>query len=118
MKIIKILHVVFFQEESGNEPVRKWLRTLTIQDRKTIGRDIGIVQTSWPIGSPLVKHLALGLWEIRSKLENRIARTIFTMHDGTIVLLHGFIKKTEKTPPSEIKISMVRKRNIKLQEKK
>lgn len=117
MKIIKILPVVFFKEDSGSEPVRKWLKTLTIQDRKIIGRDIGIVQTSWPIGSPLVKHLSVGLWEVRSKLDNRIARTIFTMHDGQIVLLHGFIKKTEKTPPSEIQISMVRKKTLNLQGK-
>lgn len=106
MKIIKILPVISFQEDSGNEPVKKLLKTLSMQDRKTIGRDIGIVQTSWPIGLPLVKHFSVWLWEIRSKLDNRIARIIFRMHDGAIVLLHAFIKKTEKTPLSEIKISI------------
>lgn len=100
--------ISFFKEDSGNEPVRKWLFTLTQQERKIIGRDIGILQLEWPIGTPLVKNISVGLWEIRSKLENRNARILFMMHSGAIVLLHGFIKKTEKTPPQEIDLAKKR----------
>jgi len=102
------LPISFFKEDSGNEPVRKWLFTLTQQERKIIGRDIGILQLEWPIGTPLVKNISVGLWEIRSKLENRNARILFMMHSGAIVLLHGFIKKTEKTPPQEIDLAKKR----------
>jgi len=57
------------------------------------------VQFRWPLGMPLVDHVGAGIWEVRSKLPTRIARTLFFVHEGEIVLLHGFIKKTRKTPP-------------------
>ena len=56
------------------------------------------VQFRWPLGMPLVDHLGSGIWEIRSRLANRIARTLFFVHEEEIILLHGFIKKTQKTP--------------------
>jgi phage-related protein len=96
MQFIKQIEVYFYQELSGNEPVRDWLHNLSIDDRKIIGKDIRIVQMSWPVDNLLVKPLGNKMWEIRSKLDNRIARVIFVFHHGTIVLLHGFIKKTQK----------------------
>ena len=59
------------------------------------------VQFRWPLGMPLVDHLGSGIWEVRSKLPTRIARTLFFVHEGEIVLLHGFIKKTKKTPQED-----------------
>ena len=108
MEFVKELPISFFREDSGNEPVRKWLFTLTQEERRLIGRDIRVIQLEWPIGTPLVKNISVGLWEIRSKLETRNARIFFMMHSGTIVLLHGFIKKTEKTPPQEINVAKKR----------
>jgi phage-related protein len=110
--IIKIIPVSFYEEESGNEPVRKWLRELSKEDRKIIGLDIRIVQIDWPVGSPLVKPLGNGLWEIRSRLDNRISRVLFVFDEGSIILLHAFIKKTEKTPSQDI--ALARKRASKL----
>ena len=67
------------------------------------------VQFRWPLGMPLVDYLGSGIWEIRSKLSNRIARTLFFEHEGEIVLLHGFIKKTRKTPNEERALALQRK---------
>ena len=53
----------------------------------------------------MVDHLGGGLWEIRSKLENRIARVLFALEKGEMVLLHGFIKKTQKTPQRELEVA-------------
>ena len=100
--------VVFFQTETGHEPVRHWLRELTREERKAIGEDILTVQFAWPIGKPLVDAFGGGLWEIRSKLRGRIARTLFIIHDGEIVLLHGFIKKERKTPKPELDLAKKR----------
>ena len=94
MNFIKIIEVNFYKEESGNEPVRKWLHELSEQDRKIIGRDIKKIQYSWPVDNLLVKPLGDKMWEVRSNLDNRIARIIFVFNDGKIILLHGFIKKT------------------------
>ncbi|MFA6065726.1 MAG: type II toxin-antitoxin system RelE/ParE family toxin [Candidatus Babeliaceae bacterium] len=112
MEFIKTIPVYFYQEESGNEPVREWLHELSSADRKIIGKDIRIVQIDWPIGSPLVKSLGAGLWEIRSKLDNRIARILFVFHDSSIILLHGFIKKTQKTPQQEITLAKKRAKKL------
>lgn len=79
MKAERPLHVVFFKTESGNQPVQEWLRELPKEDRKIIGADILTVQYAWPVGKPLVDNLGDGVWEIRSRLDNRIARTLFAV---------------------------------------
>ncbi|HEV2329970.1 MAG TPA: type II toxin-antitoxin system RelE/ParE family toxin [Verrucomicrobiae bacterium] len=104
------LNVVFFQTATGHEPVREWLRGLPKEDRKAIGADILSVQYAWPVGKPLVDNLGDGIWEIRSRLPNRIARTLFAVADEEIVLLHGFIKKQQQTPQQELALARKRKR--------
>jgi len=110
MKAERLLNVLFFKTEAGNEPVRDWLRGLSKEDCKVIGTDILTVQYAWPVGKPLVDNLGDGIWEVRSRLDNRIARTLFAMVDQEIVLLHGFIKKQQKTPPDELELAKKRKK--------
>ena len=105
-----ILQVVFFRTESGREPVREWLKELDAGDRKAIGEDIKLVQFRWPLGMPLVDKLEPDLWEVRSRLKGgRIARVCFTARAGEMALLHGFIKKTQKTPAQELDLARRRK---------
>ena len=110
MKAERPLKVVFFQTDMGNEPVREWLKDLSKDDCKAIGTDILTVQYAWPIGKPLVDNLGEGIWEVRSRLDNRIARTLFAMIDQEMVLLHGFIKKQQKTPADELELAKKRKK--------
>ena len=95
--VLPKLHATFFRTRAGKEPVREWLLGLARDERKTIGTDIAYVQYKWPIGSPRVDHLRGGVWEVRSRLPSRIARVLFAVADGEMVLLHGFIKKTQRT---------------------
>ncbi|MES2216873.1 MAG: type II toxin-antitoxin system RelE/ParE family toxin [Pseudomonadota bacterium] len=105
------LEAVFFQTENGVEPVRDWLRELNKPDKLIIGEDIRTVQYGWPLGMPLVRNLGKGLWEIRSTLSsNRIARIIFFMDKDTMVLVNGFIKKTQATPKQELELAIKRKK--------
>jgi phage-related protein len=110
MKAERPLKVVFFQTATGNEPVREWLKELSKDDCQIIGTDILTVQYAWPLGKPLVDNLGDGIWEVRSRLDNRIARTLFTLVNQEIVLLHGFIKKSQKTPPDELELAKKRKK--------
>jgi phage-related protein len=80
--------------------------------RTSVGEDVLKVQYCWPIGKPLVGSLGHGLWEVRSRLGDRIARTIFYVEGQTMVLLHGFVKKTQKTPPHELALAMKRKNQL------
>ncbi len=105
-----ILTVRFFRTSPGNEPVREWLKGMDREDRKIIGEDIKLVQFRWPLGMPLVRKMKAELWEVRSKLDNgSIARTFFFVKDKEMILLHGFIKKSRKTPQKEIELARVRK---------
>jgi phage-related protein len=62
---------------------------------------------------PLCRALGKGLWEVRSELtQGRIARVLFCTHDGRMVLLHAFIKKTQKTPASDLDLATKRKKEI------
>ena len=100
------LNCVFYRQTSGDEPVRAWLKALKPDaDRKIVGADILAVQYGWPLGLPLVDNLGGGIWEVRSKLRNRIARVLFVTEDGAMILLHGFIKKVQKTPVQELEIA-------------
>ena len=106
------LEVVFYRTESGKEPVRDWLKTLTKQDKKTIGSDIKTVQHGWPIGMPVVRKLDRNLWEVRSRLDRRIARVIFTVQKDKLILLHGFIKQSQKIPKDDLTLAKGRKSNL------
>lgn len=104
------LSVVFFKTETGREPVREWLKLLTREHRRIIGEDIKTVQFGWPLGMPLVRKLERDLWEVRVRLPDGIARVMFTAGEGRMILLHGFIKKSRKTPADDLALAKARLR--------
>ena len=107
--------VVFYRTSGGAEPVLDWLRSLPTEDRRRLGIDLATVQFAWPIGMPLCRNLGEGLWEVRSPLPSRrIARLIFFVHEGRIGVVHGFIKKTQKTPSDDL--DLARRRMKEMQE--
>jgi phage-related protein len=106
------LKAVFYRTLSGNEPVREWLQKLTREEKKIIGEDIKTVQFGWPLGMPLIRKLESDIWEVRSHLKNRISRILFTVIADNMVLLHGFIKKSQKTPKEDISLAKMRAKDI------
>lgn len=105
-----LLTVVFFRTDTGREPVREWLKELNSDNRKTIGEDIKLVQFRWPLGMPLVRKIEADLWEVRTHLGNRqIARVFFTVYDHEMALLHGFIKKSQKTAARDLNLARKRR---------
>jgi len=108
-----ILSVVFYRADSGSEPVRQWLRDMTAEDRKAIGTDIKTVQYGWPLGMPLVRKMETDIWEVRCNIASGIARVLFTTLAGQMVLLHGFIKKSQKTPAIDLKTARDRLKKLK-----
>jgi phage-related protein len=113
----KRIPAFFYQTEAGTEPVREWLRTLDQEDRYLIGTDIKTVEFGWPIGMPTCRPMGGGLFEVRTDLpQGRIARVLFCIYEGRMVLLHGFIKKTEKTPKKDLDKALERKRKLEAEE--
>jgi phage-related protein len=107
-----VLRVIFYRSESGAEPVREWLKELRKEDKKAIGEDIKTAQFGWPLGMPLIRKIEKDLWEVRSNIPDGIARTLFTVEKGTMVLLHGFVKKSQDIPLNELQTARRRLRNI------
>lgn len=105
--------VFFYRTAQGGEPVRDWLRSLPVDDRHRIGHDLTLVQYGWPVGMPLCRSLGGGLWELRSSLPSRrIARVLFFVHEDRIGVVHGFIKKTQRTPPGDLALARQRMRDM------
>ena len=110
---LKKLPAVFYRSLNGTEPVREWLKELPQDDRRTLGYDISTAEFGWPIGMPLCRSLSGGLWEVRSNLpQGRIARVIFCVAEGRMVLLHGFEKKTQKTPQADLELARKRQKEV------
>lgn len=104
----------FWSTPAGNEPVRDWLKGLPKSDRQTIGDDLRLLQHGWPVGMPLCRPLGQGLSELRSALpSHRIARILLTFFEGALILLHGFIKKDQKTPKDDLALARKRLRDLK-----
>jgi len=105
--------VRFYETATGTEPVRDWLKDLSQEDRKSVGKDIAKVEFGWPIGMPYCRALGEGLWEVRSEISRgRIARVFFCLVRSEMILLHAFIKKSQRTPDAELKLARKRKKEI------
>ncbi len=100
--------VLFFRTDSGDEPVKEWLREFQPIDKKALGEDIRTVQIGWPLGMPLVRKMDTDLWEIRITISFGIARIFFTVSGNTMLLLHGFVKKSKSTPKPDLALAKER----------
>jgi phage-related protein len=105
-----MFEVVFYRTDAGSEPALDWFKSLPPGDRQIVGADLRTLQIGFPMGMPLCRSLGDGLWELRSTLPKRIARVVFFTDGGTFVVLHGFIKKSQKTPNEELDVARARKR--------
>ncbi|MFV3129281.1 type II toxin-antitoxin system RelE/ParE family toxin [Niveispirillum sp. KHB5.9] len=108
----KRLPVQFCALSSGAEPVHDWLLTFSKEDRAQIGEDLSVIEFGWPIGMPTCRPMGGGIFEVRTHLRNRIVRILFCVHEGRMVLLHGFIKKTEKTPQADLDLAKDRMKRL------
>jgi phage-related protein len=109
----KKLPARFYVSAEGRNPVRDWILSLPRHDRHVIGKDIQKIEFEWPLGRPHCASLGRGLWKVRSNLSgNRIARVVFCMGDGHMILLHGFIKKSQKTPQPDLALAHKRMKEL------
>ncbi|MES3008986.1 MAG: type II toxin-antitoxin system RelE/ParE family toxin [Pseudomonadota bacterium] len=110
---LKRLPAAFYATPQGREPVREWLKELLEADRRIVGQDIATAEYGWPVGMPLSRSLGDGLFEIRSDItDGRTARVLFAVVDNTMVLLHSFVKKTQKTPKTDLELAKRRLKEI------
>lgn len=80
--------------------------------RVDVGSDIQSVQWQWPIGKPLVDGFGDGLFEVISSFHDDIYRVLFCLDGSTMVLLHGFKKKVQKTPKRDLALARKRQKKV------
>ena len=95
---------MFFEKENGDVPVEEFINSLDDKMSAKIYRLIAMVSENGPeLREPYSRHLEDGIFELRAKLGSNITRVLyFFMVGRKIVLTNGFVKKTQKTPRSEI----------------
>lgn len=105
--------LIFFRTVAGNEPVREWLKGLDETERHLIGKDLLRAQWHWPAGMPLCRPMGESLWEVRTDLPaGKIARVLVCLYRSHLIALHGFIKKTQKTPKPDLAIARKRQKEL------
>jgi phage-related protein len=106
----------FYQtKRTGRVPVRDWMREFSFDDRKEISKSIALVEYGWPVGMPICEDFGKGLWQVRCRVSRgRIACVFFCFADGCMILLHGFIKKTAKTPFADLDLALQRMKEVQL----
>lgn len=109
MNQIKPMALAMWASSTGSEPARDWFKALPDTDRKKVGQDLRKLQYAWPVGMPLVRSLGSGLWELRTSLPSKREARVFFATDGeTLLVLHGFIKKSAQTPTHELVVARKR----------
>ncbi len=109
----KKLQARFYALPSGRKPVRDWILGLGKDDRVIVGKDIQKVEFGWPIGLPSCRPVGSGLYETRSNIsDGRIARVMFCIVKNEMVLLHGFVKKSQKAPANDVELARRRQKEI------
>lgn len=99
--------IYFYKDRNGNEPVREYLQELANKNDKDSRIKLNKIRDyvkalnvyGKQLGEPYIKHLDGDIWELRP-LRDRIL--FIAWHEGGFVLLHHFMKKTQKTPAREI----------------
>lgn len=108
--------VIFYKTDAGNVPALEWFRALDDEERRIVGYDLRVLQIGFPMGMPLCRSLGDGLWELRSTLAKKIARVIFFLDGQNFIVVHGFIKKSQKTPKEDLDTAKARKKHYKTQD--
>ena len=106
------LRVAFYSTRSGREPVREWMRSLDQVSEREMREAIETVRMGWPVGMPVARSLTKRLWEVRTRTPRGQARVIFCFFEGKMILLHGFIKKSAKTPQQDLTTALKRAREL------
>lgn len=108
-----MFEVYFFATPAGNEPALEFIKTFEKPERVIIGENLKTVQFGWPIGMPICSPLGDGIYEVRTSLSSkREVRILFFQHGDVIVVVHAFLKKTQKTPKADKDIALARKREF------
>ena len=96
--------VIFYDLPDGTKPIKQFLTELDTKMRAKMLRAISRLEFAGnDLREPDSKHLSDGIFELRAKVGTDISRVMyFFMVGKRAILTHGFVKKTDKTPASEI----------------
>lgn len=111
--------VEFYKFTNGESPALDWFKQQDSKVKARLGRVFDLLKAEGTaVGEPHIKHLEDKLYEIRAEQNTNIYRVIYFAYTGKqFILLHGFQKKTEKTPKKELDLAKQRMKEFIAQEK-
>lgn len=103
--------VIFYERENGARPVEEFMLQLDTKMRaKLTGLLEILAENGNQLREPYSKPIEDGIFELRCKVGSNITRVLyFFYYEGKIVLTNGFVKKTQRTPPEEIRLAKQRR---------
>ena len=104
---------VLLSKRRRQELVREWLKSLDGPDRQAVGQDLMRAQWRWLVGRRCAGHGTRAVGNPHRMPSHRIARALLCLHAGSLAALHGFIKKTQKTPDDELALARKRQKELK-----
>ena len=106
--------VNYYKQSNGVQPVKEWINDLDLKLQSKIFRAFELLeQFNINLKAPYVKPLGDKLYELRIKDSKGIYRIIyFSYTNRQFIMLNGFVKKTPKTPPSEIELAKIRMKEV------
>ena len=99
--------VEYFEKEDGTYPAEEFILSQDVKMRAKLFRLLELLEEKGnTLREPYSKSLDDGIFEIRAKQGNNITRVLYFFYIGNkIILTNGFVKKSQKTPPSEIDLA-------------
>ena len=96
--------VQFFEKDDGTAPALDFINSLDDKLAAKTYRILRMIEESGPeVREPHSSHLTDGIFEVRARIGTNLARVLYFFVIGKrVIATHGFVKKTQKTPPSEI----------------
>ena len=97
-------HVEFFETKSGEAPAEAFIDSLDMKMSAKVYRLLDMIERNGPeLREPYSKHLEDGIFELRAAFGSNITRVLYFFFIGKrVIVTNGFVKKTQKTPKSEI----------------
>ncbi len=107
--------IEFYKTHNNKSPVKDWLSSLNVKTKVKVFRHLELLEKfGLELKEPYVKYLENKLYEVRVKDKQGIYRIIYFANTGKkFILLHGFIKKTQKTPKKELDLAKIRMKEYK-----
>jgi phage-related protein len=119
--LVQVFEIQYYRTAEGKCPVEDYLDSLSDRQVEKVLWTLRVVRELNPVPAQYLQKLSgtHDLWEVRISHAGNIFRLLgFVTSERRLMLVHGFTKKTQKTPPQEMTVAAARKKDHETREKR